>query len=270
MSLCLSVCASIMRALACDRVPQAYANAALVSYTTELYNSHMSWMLAAHNGSGDHRRHSNGTHTVVPPTVHANASYVMCPEAVGALSETLRRFSAASLTRHFSEHLDLVDLDRTQGNDSNNGTYSDSKHRDGQRQQQDRRVSKQHRGRNGRDNSSESSSSTSSSASEPSTSESGASHWLTPASEAHQLAVGDMPYMVLLAPSVSIDGLNFMSPHWDLAAGAGAKGRSQHSSQQQQQQQQQQHHHHQGKTGWVEIGCRVASVRHLPAIDVGV
>ena len=210
---------------------QAYANAALQSYTTELYKSHLAWVLASANNrsAGGASSSGNGTHTFVPPALETNASYVMCPEAVGALSESLRRFSLRVPDFEASE-VRLSDRNVTDVEDT----------RDRVRSHHSRRASRGARRQ-------------SSSSSED--------HSVATTSDAHRLASGDLPYMVLLAPSMSMEGLSYASPQWDLAAGSGAKGRQGASSQQQLPSH---------STGWVEIGCRVASVRHLPSIDVSV
>jgi hypothetical protein len=194
----------------CTRRVQSYANAALLSYTTELYKSRLGLLFNASSSDASS-----------PPVLSTNASYVMCPEAVGAVSEALRRWSGAGAAAG--------------GNASRTGASSSS-------------------------STSTAGAMVSTAGGGPSVTSSGSrSHRHAATDDEALLSRGDSPYMVLLARASQVHGLEHVAEGWDAAAGVDARGRG----------------HHSGPSGWsardagwVEVGCRVASVRRLPSIDI--
>jgi hypothetical protein len=180
---------------------QSYANAALLSYTTELHKSRFGLLF---NASSD----------ASPPVLSTNASYVMCPDAVGAVSESLRRWSGGASGG------------ASGGNASRAGGASAA-------------------------------SSAIVSSPGPSTESGDGSRThahIATDNDAALLSRGDSPYMVLLARASQVHGLEHVAEGWDAAAGSDARGRGHHTRAAR-------------DAAWVEVGCRVASVRRLPFID---
>lgn len=239
---------------------QAYANAALLSYTTELYKSHAAWLVDSNrsDAGGASGAQVNGSGSGAP-VVSTNASYVFCPEAVGTLSESLRQWSSTQGRHH---HHRARNGNASSSSGSSNGSVSgpagrarevgrpflratnrslhanasaSSVEREGEGARQHQVVSLSH------------------------------SHGSPYGADAVAVASGDTPYLLLLAPAVSVDGVTHISPKWDQAAGGGARGRpaSAYAGAGPEGGE-----GHPASAGWVEIGCQVAHIRHLASIDV--
>jgi hypothetical protein len=188
------------------------------------------------------------------PSVSTNASYVFCPEAVGALSESLRHWSR-------QQQQQQQGAPRHHGNRSRNGSVGTTSSSSSSSLSQ-REVGRPFLRATNRSLHANASASTGNRAHH------GSSQDVPLVSLSHAqgspygadavaLATGDTPYLLVLAPAVSVDGVAHIAPKWDQAAGAGGRGRP---------------YGDEGAPGagpgWVEIGCKVAHIRHLASIDV--
>ena len=204
---------------------QAYANAALVAYTESLVASGVD--LNRTTGASSSSSSSSSSSATATP---GNASYIMCPEAVGVLSEQLHSKPVRSM--HFHKgHPHFVNSNGSEG-------YS--------RQQQQQHPKDADADAAGNRNATED----------------GNLHVIksqTPGSVRlpHSGAHGDGsaastgPFLMLLAPVSSLVGIDGVSPEWASPL-SWARGDASAA----------------GSSGWVEIAAEVLAVRRVPSINL--